>query len=73
VNPSMTEQEKMLYIKAGFKTSLKEKVLDKQPQSMHQLQNIVKRIEDIETMLDDGNNYETQSQQPSLSSDLSQS
>lgn len=73
VNPSMTEQEKMLYIKAGFKTSLKEKVLDKQPQSMHQLRNIVKRIEDIETMLNDRNNNETQSQQPPLSSDLSQS
>ena len=69
----MTEQEKMLHIKAGLKTSLKEKVLDKQPQSMHQLRNTVKRIEDIETMLNDGNNNETQPQQPSFSSDLSQS
>ncbi len=72
VNSSMTEQEKMLHIKAGLKPSLKEKVLDKQPESMQQLRNTVKRIEDIETMLNDGNNNEEQIDQQSRSSDFIQ-
>lgn len=70
VNPLMTEQEKMLHIKAGLKASLKEKVLDKQPQSMQELRNTVKRVEDIEIMLNSGNNDDHQTEQPSFSSNL---
>jgi hypothetical protein len=72
VNSSMMEQEKMLHIKAGLKPSLKEKVFDKQPQSMDQLRNTVKRIEDIEAMLNNGNNNEDRFEQTSFSSNFSQ-
>jgi hypothetical protein len=72
VNPLMTEPEKMLHIKAGLKPPLKEKVLDKQPQSMQQLRNTVKRTEDIETMLNDGNSNEYQIEQQSHSSNFVQ-
>ncbi len=72
INPSMFEQEKMLHIKAGLRTSLKEKVLDKQAQSMQELRNTVKRIEDIETMLDNENNNKGQMEQPSFSSNFEQ-
>jgi hypothetical protein len=67
VNPSMIEQEKMLHIKAGLRTSLKEKVLEKQPQSMQELRNTIKIVEDIETMLDSGNINEDQTKQLSFS------
>ena len=65
VKSSMMEEEKMLHIRAGLKPSLKEKVFDKHPQSMHQLRNTGKRIEDIEAILNDGNNNEEQIEQPS--------
>jgi hypothetical protein len=67
VNPSMMEQEKMLHIKADLRTSLKEKVLDKQPQSMQELRTTIKRIEDIDTMLDSRNINDDQTKQPSFS------
>ncbi|CAF4360743.1 unnamed protein product, partial [Rotaria magnacalcarata] len=60
----------MLHIKAGLKPSLKEKVFDKQPQSMYELRNIVKRMEDIELMLNSGNNNEDQLESPSYSSTI---
>ncbi|CAF1264737.1 unnamed protein product [Adineta steineri] len=72
VNSSMKEEEKMLHIKAGLKPSLKEKVLDKQPQSMDQLRNTIKMVEDIETMLNHGNNNEDQLQQTLFASDVDQ-
>ncbi|CAF1169029.1 unnamed protein product [Adineta steineri] len=72
VNSSMKEEEKMLHIKAGLKPSLKEKVLDKQPQSMDQLRNTIKMVEDIETMLNNGNNNEDQLQQTLFASDVDQ-
>ncbi|CAF5171725.1 unnamed protein product, partial [Rotaria magnacalcarata] len=72
VNPNMMEQEKMLHIKAGLKPSLKEKVFDKQPKSMYELRNIVKRMEDIELMLNSGNNNEDQLESPSYSSTIDQ-
>ena len=73
VNSSMQEEEKMLHIKAGLKPSLKEKVLDKQPQSMEQLRNTVKMVEDIETMLNNGDNNEDQLQQTLFASNFDQS
>ena len=72
VNSSMKEEEKMLHIKAGLKPSLKEKVLDKQPQSMDQLRNTVKMVEDIETMLNNGDNNEDQLQQTLFASNVDQ-
>jgi hypothetical protein len=72
VNPLMMEQEKMLHIKAGLRPSLKEKVLDKQPQSMQELRNTVKRMEDIETMLNKGNSNDDQIEHPSFSSNSNQ-
>ena len=51
VNATMTDQEKMAHIKADLKPSLQEKVLEKEPKSMRQLREVVKRVEDIESML----------------------
>ena len=72
VNSSMMEEEKMLDIKAGLKPSLKEKVLDKQPQSMDQLRNTIKMVEDIETMLNSEDNNEDQPQQTLFASNVDQ-
>ena len=68
VNRIMTEEDKILNIKAGLKASLKEKVLEKQPQSMQELRNIVKRVEDIEIMLNSENKDDRQMEHPSFSS-----
>lgn len=62
VNPTMTEQEKMAHIKAGLKPSLKEKVFDKQPTTMKQLRDVIKRSEDIGQMINhEGTSNDSQS------------
>lgn len=67
VNHSMSEQEKMLHIKAGLKPSLKEKVFEKQPESMQRLRQLVKRVEDIEMMLSTNDDVENPTNRPSTS------